>query len=166
MHSYSIDTQERKNILLFLAAISIFLSWSVYRVLNNYQIILPWCVEIPSILFFYGLLFVIFDKWGWNIFRKIGFVKTPNLNGKWGGHLKTSFNEHASGIKATLKIFQTWTKIKITLLTEQSSSYSETASFVIEAPEGKYLSYQYINEKKIRLLENTIPAGIDRILAV
>lgn len=165
MHSYSIDTQERKNILLFLAAISIFLSWSVYRVLNNYQIILPWCVEIPSILFFYGLLFVIFDKWGWNIFRKIGFVKTPNLNGKWDGHLKTSFNEHASGIKATLKIFQTWTKIKITLLTEQSSSYSETASFVIEAPEGKYLSYQYINEPKPNSTKTmSIHRGTVRIL--
>jgi hypothetical protein len=148
MHLYSIDTEERKNILFFLAVVCIFLAWSFFKILNNYQITLPWWVESPSVLFFYGLLFVVFDKWSWKFFRKIGFVKTPNLNGEWKGHLKSSFDEHSSEIKTTLKIFQTWTRIKILLTTEQSSSQSETASIIIDAPEGKYLSYQYINEPK------------------
>jgi hypothetical protein len=148
MHSYSIDTEERKNILLFLAIVSIVLSWAFYKILNNYQIALPWWVESPSILFFYGLIFVVFDKWLWQYFKKIGFVRTPNLNGEWKGYLRSSFDEHSSGVKATLKIFQTWTRIKILLTAEQSSSHSETASIIIEAPEGEYLSYQYINEPK------------------
>ena len=148
MHPYSIDTEERKNILFFLAVVCIFLAWSFFKILNNYQITLPWWVESPSVLFFYGLLFVIFDKWSWEFFRKIGFVKIPNLNGEWKGHLKSSFGEHSSEIKTTLKIFQTWTRIKILLTTEQSSSQSQTASIIIDAPEGKYLSYQYINEPK------------------
>lgn len=148
MHPYSIDTEERKNILFFLAVVCIFLAWSFFKILNNYQITLPWWVESPSVLFFYGLLFVVFDKWSWKFFRKIGFVKTPNLNGEWKGHLKSSFDEHSSEIKTTLKIFQTWTRIKILLTTEQSSSQSETVSTIIDTPEGKYLSYQYINEPK------------------
>ena len=148
MHPYSIDIQERKNVLLFLAIISIVLSWSFYRVLDSYHITLPWYVESPSVLFFYGLLFSVFDRWAWKIFRKIGIVKTPNLNVKWKGYLKSSFDEHSAGIKATLEIFQDWTRIKIILNTEQSSSYSESASFVIEIPEEKRLSYQYINEPK------------------
>lgn len=165
MHPYSIDTQERKNILLFLAIISIVLALGFYGVLNNYQIVLPWWVENPSVLFFYGLLFIVFDKWAWKIFRKIGFVKTPNLNGEWNGHLKTSFDEHSSEVKATLKIFQAWTKIKIILTTEQSSSHSETASFVIEAPEGKHLSYQYINEPKSSATKTmSIHRGTARLL--
>ncbi len=148
MHPYSIDTEERKNILLSLAIIGVAFSWSFYKILGNYQISLPWWVESPSILFFYGVLFIVFDKWAWKIFGRIGFVKTPNLNGEWNGDLKTSFDEHSSEVKATLKIFQDWTKIKIILITKGSSSYNETASFVIEAPEGIHLSYQYINEPK------------------
>ncbi len=124
------------------------MSWSFYKILNNYQLTLPWWIESPSVLFFYGLLFVGFDKWGWKFFKKIGFVKTPNLNGEWKGHLKSSFSEHSSEIKATLQIFQTWTEIKILLSTNQSVSRSESASVVVNTPEGVYLSYQYINEPK------------------
>ena len=165
MHPYSIDTEERKNILFFLAVVCIFLAWSFFKILNNYQITLPWWIESPSILFFYGLLFVVFDKWSWKFFRKIGFVKTPNLNGEWKGHLKSSFDEHSYEIKTTLKIFQTWTRIKILLTTEQSSSQSETASIIIDAPEGKYLSYQYINEPKPNAVKTmSIHRGTARLL--
>ena len=185
MHSYSIDTEERKYISLFLAIVSIVLSWCFYKILGKYQVSLPWWAESPSILFFYGLLFVIFDKRAW---KNIRFVKTPNLNGKWKGCLQSSFDEHSSKIKATLTIFQTWTKIKVLLTTEQSLSKSETASIVIDTPEGKYLTYQYVNEpkssavktmsihrgtvqlifdeKKILLLANIIQGEIGKILAV
>jgi len=165
MHPYSIDTQERKNILLFLAIISIVLSWSFYKVLDNYQIALPWWFESPSVLFFYGLLFSVFDKWAWKIFRKIGIVKTPNLNGKWKGYLKSSFDEHSAEVGATLEIFQDWTKIKIILTTKQSSSYSESASLVIKTPEGKHLIYQYINEPKSDAVKTmSIHRGTTRLL--
>jgi hypothetical protein len=146
MHAYSIDIEERKNILLFLAIISIVLSWGLFRVLNNFRISLPWWFESPSVLFLYGLLFVFFDRWAWKFFRKLSLIKTPNLNGEWKGYLKSSFDDHAAQIKATLKVFQTWTKIKILLTTELSVSQSETASILTDTPEGKYLNYQYINE--------------------
>ncbi len=141
MHPYSIDTEERKKILLILAIVSIILAWCFYKILNNYQIVLLWWIESPSVLFFYELLFVAFDKWLWQYFEKFGLVKTPNLNGGWKGYLRSSFDEHSTKIKATLKIFQTWTRIKILLTTESSSSCSETASVITDAPEGKYLSY-------------------------
>lgn len=148
MHSYSIDTQERINILLLLAIISIVLAWGFYKVFDRYQIVLPWWAESPSVLSCYGLLFIIFDRRVWRFFRRINFIKTPELSGEWNGSLKTSFDKHSSEIKATLRIFQTWTRIKIILCTEYSSSHSEIASIVVDAPEGKYLSYQYINEPK------------------
>ncbi len=153
MHAYSIDTNERKNILLVLAVVSIVFSWGFYKILSYYQLSLPWWVESPSVLFFYGLLFVIFDRLLWKCFRKVNFVKTPNLIGEWGGNLKSSFDNHSSEVKATLKIFQDWTRIKILMTTDQSSSHSESASIVIDAPEGKYLSYQYINEPKSTAVE-------------
>ena len=165
MHAYSIDTNERKNILLCLAVISIVFSWGFYKILSNHQIALPWWVESPSVLFFYGLLFVIFDKWLWQYFKKINFVKTPNLNGEWSGSLKSSFDNHSLGVKATLRIFQTWTRIKILLTTDQSSSHSETASIVIDVPEGEYLSFQYINEPKPNAVKTmSIHRGTVRLL--
>jgi hypothetical protein len=165
MHAYSIDTEERKNILLILAAVSIVLSWTFYQILNNFGVVLPWWVESPSVLVLYCLLFVIFDKWVWKILQKISLIKTPNLNGEWRGHIKSSFDEHSSEVEATLKIFQDWTKIKIILATKQSSSHSESASFVIKAPEGKYLSYQYINEPRSNAVKTmSIHRGTTRLL--
>jgi hypothetical protein len=165
MHPYSIETEERKNMLLCLASISIVLSWGFYRILNGYQISLPWWVEGPSVLFFYGLFFIVFDKWVWKLIRKIGITKTPNLNGQWTGQLKSSFDEHLTGIVATLKIYQTWTKIKIILTTEQSLSKSETASVAIDTPEGIYLTYQYINEPRSGAVNTmSIHRGTARLL--
>ena len=165
MHPYSIDIEERKNILLFLAISSIVLTWIFYKILGNYQISLSWWIENPSVLFFYGLLFVAFDKWLWRYFRVIGLVKTPNLNGEWNGYIKTSFDNHSSEVKATLKIFQNWTRIKILLNTDQSSSQSETASIIIDTPEGKYLSYQYINDPRPNAVKTmSIHRGTARLL--
>ena len=165
MHPYSIDTEERKNILLLLAIISIIVSLGFYKILINCQISLPWWIEGPSVLFLYGLLFVVFDKWLWQYFRKIGFIKTPNLSGEWSGHLETSFDSQSSKVGVTLKIFQSWTRIKIILTTDRSLSYSEVASIIINVPEGKYLSYQYINEPKSNAVKTmSIHRGTARLL--
>jgi hypothetical protein len=148
MHSYSIDAEERKNTLLFLAALSILLSWAICRALASYNLFLPWWIESPSVLSIYGLLFIVFDNWAWKLFRKIGFSKIPNLKGEWTGHLRSSFDEHETAVTAKVTIFQTWTRIRILLDTKQSSSQSDMASITIKTPEGKYLHYLYMNEPK------------------
>lgn len=161
MHPYSIDTKERKNILLLLAIVSIGLAYC-YKLMECSKIYLPikehfkinlslW-VESPSVLFFYGLLFIVFNKWIWKFFRKIRFVKTPNLNGEWKGYLISSFYRDSSNpgerTSAILRISQTWTKIKILLETNESVSCTESASIAVNACEGIRLSYLYICEPK------------------
>lgn len=150
MHPYSVDTNERTNILLFLAIISILSTWFFHKTLFNFKIVLPWWFEYPSILTFYGLLFVIFDRfcWKWKVFQKTTLIKTPDLDGKWKGFIQSSFDKHSSKIDASLEIHQSWTKIKILLFTEQSVSYSESASIIANQPEAIFLSYQYLNEPK------------------
>jgi len=96
---------------------------------------------------------VIFDKSFWKHLKKVNFVKTPNLIGEWCGNLKSSFDSHTSELKVTLNIFQDWTSISILMTTDQSSSHSESASIIIGVPEGKYLSYQYINDPKSNTVE-------------
>jgi hypothetical protein len=103
----------------------------------------------------YDLLFGIFDKWfwRWRYLKKWNIVKTPNLNGEWSGELRSSFDTHSSKVKVTLKISQTWTKIRILLFADQSSSHSVVANVMIDSPEGKCLIYQYENEPKSNAVE-------------
>jgi len=165
MHPYSIETEERKNVSLILAVISIVLAWSFHQLMSFFEIDLQWWLESPSVLFFYSLLYTIFDKWCWKWLRKIGLIRTPDLNGEWSGTLKTSFDSHSSELKTTLKIFRTWTKIKTILTADHSVSYSEAASMILEAPEGKYLSYQYVNEPKLSAVQTmSIHRGTTKLL--
>jgi|Deesub1362A_J573_1020465.scaffolds.fasta_scaffold02740_5 hypothetical protein len=151
MHPYSIDTTERRNVLLILASLSILLAWLAHKTLSCLKIILPWWLDSPSVLFFYGFLFSIFNKfcWKWKFFRSIGLTRTPDLNGDWVGVLRSSFDNHSSEVEATLKISQTWTHIKILLSTKHSLSYSKTASIITNEPAGVLISYQYINKPKV-----------------
>ncbi|MBC8526330.1 MAG: hypothetical protein H8D22_05590 [Candidatus Cloacimonetes bacterium] len=135
---------------MILAIFSILLAWILHKILLYFEIILPWYFESPSVIFFYSLLFSVFDRFCWKlkILQKLYLIKTPNLSGKWQGFIQSSFDEHSLKIEATLEFFQSWSKIKILLSTAQSTSFSELASIVIDTPEGIFLSYQYINEPK------------------
>ena len=80
-------------------------------------------------------------------------------------NVPNSNDNHSSEVKATLKIFQNWARIKILLNTDQSSSQSKTASIIIDTPEGKYLSYQYINDPRPNAVKTmSIHRGTARLL--
>lgn len=150
MHPYSIDTGERRTLFFCFAVISIILSWKIPLLLDAYKFNPSWGVEAPSAMFFYYVIYRVFDKWvwSWRFFRKIGVIKTPNLNGEWDGTIKTSFSGNSPESKATLKIFQTWTEIKIILTTSSSKSGSKTGSMILRSPEGPCLVYQYCNKPR------------------
>lgn len=150
MHPYSLDTNERRNVLLGLAIISVLATWGLHQFLLYLKATSPWWLDSPSILLFYGLFFTVFDKFCWRspILKTVRLIKTANLTGKWSGFIQSSFNEHTVKTQATLEIFQSWTKIKISLSTDKSTSSSETASLITGSPEGISLTYQYINEPK------------------
>jgi len=148
MHSYTTDSNERKFVPLYVAGISILIAWILNGVLGAMQFALPWWIDAPSVIGFYGMLYTIFDKylWRWHILRTIGVVKVPDLNGTWEGHLASSFDEHAARQDATIKIFQSWAQISIILETNYSKSHSLIAAIITENPIGVVLSYEYLNE--------------------
>jgi len=84
MHPYSIETDELRNMLLILAVISIALAWSFHQLMSIFEIGLPWWTESPSVLFFYGFLYTIFDKWCWKWLRKM-FCFAPPSGGRSRG---------------------------------------------------------------------------------
>ena len=148
MHGYSTDTDEKRVVTLFLASLAIALAWVSSHLLAAVHLAMPWWADAPSSMFFYGVLYALFDRrlWRHPLMHKLGLVKTPNLTGCWRGYLTSSYDNHAKRHDLSLDIFQSWTQISIFLTTVTSISRSCVAVIQVSDPEGIALIYQYENQ--------------------
>lgn len=155
MHSYATDSSERKSIPFFLAALGILAAWILGWIVQKTQISIPWWVDAPAVVGFYGLFYKIFDTWIWRFefLRKIGVIKLPDLNGVWQGNVSSSYDNYSKEHEAKLKIHQTWTQISIYFESEKSESYSLSGMITAENPVAKALSYEFRNEPKVQAIE-------------
>ncbi len=113
MHGYSTDSGERRVVPLLLALLAIALAWVSSKFLASIHLSMPWWVDAPSSMAFYGVLYALFDKYLWrnSLVCKLGLVRTPNLTGRWRGFLITSFDGHAKRHDLMINIFQSWTQM-------------------------------------------------------
>jgi SMODS-associating 2TM, beta-strand rich effector domain len=148
MHGYSTDSGEKKIVSLLLASGAIALAWVSSRILAVMHISVPWWLDAPSSLAFYGALYSLFDRYLWrnSLVSKLGLVRIPNLAGQWDGYLVSSFDGHEKRHHLMISIFQSWTHIAIFLTTTTSVSRSCAAVIQIDDPEGISLTYQYQNQ--------------------
>src|SRR5229473_2868753 len=148
MHGYSTDSGERRVVPLCLAFVAIALAWLSFKILALLHFSLPWWLDAPSTLGFYGALYTLFDRnlWRNRLVRKLGLVRVPNLNGCWRGYLLSSFDGHVKRRNLMINIFQTWTQIAVFLTTDTSISRSCTAVLQVDDPDGLSLTYQYQNQ--------------------
>lgn len=152
MHNYSIDSNERITVLFFIALISIGLMYLFQLWIKEF----PWYLEAPSPFLIFTVLFGIFDKFGWKFFTKIHFIKTPNLNGIYDGHLKSSYDNFRTKINVRLSVKQSWTHILISQATETSKSCSVTASMLLHKKCDPVLIYSYQNDPNISTATETM----------
>ena len=148
MHGYSTDTYERRFIPLLLAAVAIVLAWATSKLIAAAHLSVPWWLDAPSSLAYYGALYALFDKRLWRnaMLRKLGLSRIPNLAGRWRGYLVSSYDAHQKRHEVLLQIFQSWTQIAIFLTTASSISHSCAAVIQLDDPEGVALVYQYENQ--------------------
>jgi hypothetical protein len=148
MHGYSTDSSERRIVPLLLALLAIALAWATSKILAATHLSVPWWMDAPSSMAFYGALYALFDKYLWkkSFVRKLGLARIPNLTGRWRGYLVTSFDGHTKQRDLMIHIFQSWTQIVVYLTTATSMSRSCTAVIQIDDPEGVSLVYQYENQ--------------------
>ncbi len=148
MHSYITDSSERRDVPLWLAGISILLSWALYTSLAKLKFGVPWWIDAPSVVGFYGGLYKLFDCycWRWKLLRTIGIVKVPVLDGHWKGYVISSHDDHKEKHPVSAQIRQNWTQMQIILKGQFSQSYSFLAAILTDAPEGIVLDYEYKNE--------------------
>jgi len=95
-----------------------------------------------------GVFFRIFDVyvWKWSLLHTLGVVKTPDLNGQWRGHLRTSYDEHSKDHQVNLTINQSWTRIEFLLRTKSSRSHSLIAGILTKSLGCTQIVYQYQND--------------------
>jgi len=148
MHGYSTDSGERRVVPLLLASAAIILAWVSSRILAITHLSVPWWLDAPSSLAFYGVLYTLFDTYLWRngLVCKLGLARIPNLAGRWNGYLISSFDGHAKRHHLVINIFQSWTHIAIFLTTATSMSRSCAAVIQVDDPDGVALIYQYQNQ--------------------
>ncbi len=147
MHPYATDSSVRKSVPLYLATLSIGAAYLLHVTLGN---VIPWWIDVPSVIGFYGLFYLTFERllWKMRLLRQLGLIRVPNLNGEWSGYLCSSFDGRDGQHAATLNIRQNWTQLDISMRAEHSRSSSVIATITTSDPVSRTLSYEYINEPR------------------
>lgn len=137
----------------------------IYILATIWAIILAFDGIMPFTLAFYkpmtlvtaiGIILIgVFDKWlwKWNILRP-WFVKMPNISGTWKASIDSNYinpetQEPQKNIEAYFIIKQTFSSIKIRLLTNESSSDLLGGELVEDKNNSRYsITGVYFNEPK------------------
>src|SRR5690349_20871280 len=150
-HTYATDSSERKHVPFFLAAAAIGSTFGFMRWLHGQQVELPWWSPPVDTMAFYGMFYVLFDRFIWRFppLRWIHATKVPNLTGTWHGTIEPAPTQGVSaGLEArtaiTVRIVQSWTTLLIRAETAQSKSHSITGAIVVHDEQS--LSYEFLNE--------------------
>jgi hypothetical protein len=115
----------------------------------------PWWIDAPSVVGFYGAYYAAFDVWLWRngLDCRLGLVKVPDLNGSWDVDLTSSFDQGASVRAAQIRIAQRWQSISVRLDTDQSRSGSMIATLLTSDPNDYILNYEYQNTPNTSALD-------------
>lgn len=139
--------------------------WGVVLLISqSYTTIDLWTAvkQIPQAISIYAIIGIIFTKWLWRWkFLQGWLIKIPDLQGTWRGELKSDWINPETGkgidpIPMVLVIRQTFSHIKCTLMTKESTSYSTTADInVVPNGEDLYLTYNYTNRPKATIRDRS-----------
>ncbi|SRR5467141_272996 len=148
MHAYSTDSGERERVLFGLALLAVGAAWSLSRVLCAIHVAVPWWLDAPSTMGFFGIFVAVFDRYVWRarVLHRIGLLEVPVLDGEWRGHIVSSFDDHKKPREVRVRIRQTWMRIVVLLSSGTSNSHTLAAAIQVHAPEGAVLSYEYENQ--------------------
>lgn len=149
MHLYATDADEKRAVASVLAVLSVGATLLFQSALDAAKLLVPWWVDAPSVVGFFGLLHLLFDSYLWRV--KLGavrFSRIPNLSGEWSGTVRSSFDGVSTETQVTVHIVQTWSRIAIKLETERSRSKSLIAAVSTEESGQHGVTYEYLNEPK------------------
>jgi len=146
MHTYDIDSRERRNVAFVLAVLAIATAFVLHLVINLVGCDWWWIVDIPAPFGAFLLLYWLFDRWAWRNrwIRRVLGLRTPLLYGEWTGTLESSHDGKTHSFR--LNIEQSWTRMSVCARGPQSRSSSKTASVLTRHGRHPLLVYTYFNE--------------------
>ncbi|WP_061272628.1 hypothetical protein [Leptospira interrogans] len=123
MHSYSLDTEVRKIVIVTITVISV----AIQSALKNWQSLIGISESLLIPISFgviFGLLYFIFDKFVWKYLTSI--TNVPDLSGEWECTGNSSYKEDDISYEFPLKLIikQNFSKIEIQAESENSTSKS------------------------------------------
>lgn len=112
MHSYSLDTEVRKVVIVTITVISV----AIQSALKNWQSLIGISESLLIPISFgviFGLLYFIFDKFVWKYLTSI--TNVPDLSGEWECTGNSSYKEDDISYEFPLKLIikQNFSKIEI-----------------------------------------------------
>lgn len=151
MHQYLTEENVRQKVFVGSAILSVFSGWLFSRIILILPFDIPWWVETPSVLGFFGLYIWLFDNYIWKKrpFNKIGCLYVPDISGEWDVILMSSYKGFEEKTSAKAIIHQTATKLCVSLETDNSKSFSTAGALLKTDRINCYeLTYQYVNQPK------------------
>jgi len=148
MHTYSIDSDERRNLTLAVGALGVAAAYLTNGVLRLTDATVPWWFDAPAVFGFAVLFYGVLDRWvwRWSLLRRVGVVAAPDLSGTWRGHLESHGSDFSEPREVEMVIQQTWTRISLALNSPSSRSWSVSASISVASPFGAQIAYMYQNQ--------------------
>lgn len=147
-HSYSTDSDERRNVPFLLALLAVGASFFIYWILSKIEVELPWWGPPVDTMAFYGLFYAAFDRWIWKtkLMTKLSITRMPNLSGTWRGRVTPGVGAAPLGVPVDVEVTmtQTWATLLICGRSEFSKSRSLSGSITVE--DEVSVTYQYISE--------------------
>ena len=145
MHEYATNV-DRKTIPIALAVVAIVAALGVNALIQKWMLQIPWWLDAPSLMGFYGILYLSYDKVLWRVrLGPLALSKIPYVGGVWAGVLTSSHN-NGTKINIAFYIDQTWSKIAIRTDTVTSTSYTTMAALYTEEYLDPGLKYEYLSE--------------------
>ena len=159
MHPYLTEEDVRTRVFIMCAILAVGSGWELSQFLIGLPFSVPWWIETPSVLGFFGFYMWLYNNFLWKIwpFSNLEWFCIPNLNGKWKVKITSSYKGFEEVIPASATIRQTATKISIALRTDNSSSYSTSAALLktehLSTYELKYHYTNYPNPEAVNTME-------------
>jgi hypothetical protein len=146
MHSYASDAKDGYTALGILALASVGCAYALGYALDYFKVAVPWWLDAPSILGFYGLLFGVYNRvaWRWSICG-FQFSGVPDVGGTWYGEITSNYAGETQS-EGMIFIAQTWSKITVCFENASSRSYSRMASLNVTPGVNEGLIYEYAND--------------------
>lgn len=144
MHAYATDESRTKG-YAYLAVGAVMVAIVTNWIVEETGFAPTWLVSAPAVAGAFGLLFEVFDRWGWRAhWGPLRLSNTPNIEGRYDGELVSTFEGRTLPI--SLVVDQTWTRLGVrfeVLDNTTSTSRSLTARLERVGHAHAVLTYTY-----------------------